>query len=78
VETDGVLRHLNPLGDSPRRSLADSCAHVLKVWPTAELEDVLAGLFIAVLPEPFGSAAVGNHVCRGAARTHRGGARWWR
>jgi len=47
--TEGVLRHLHPLGDSPRSSLADSGACVPKVLPTAELEGILAELIIAML-----------------------------
>ena len=57
-----VLCHLHPLGDSPRRILADSSARVPKVLPTAELEGILTGLIIAMLPEPFGGAAVGHDV----------------
>jgi len=63
VAVESVIRYVRPLGDdSPRRSVADSGACVPKVLPTAELERILAGLIIAVLPEPFGGAAVGNDV----------------
>jgi len=53
VATKGVLRHLHQLGDSPRRSLADSGACVPNVLPTAELEGVLTRLIIAMPPEPL-------------------------
>ena len=33
-----------------------------EVLPTAELGGVLTGLILAMLPEPFGGAAVGNDV----------------
>ena len=59
---EGVLRHVHPLGDSLHRSVADSCARVPEVLPTAELEGILAGLTIAVPLEPVGGAAVGNDV----------------
>ena len=62
METEGVLPHMHPLDDSPRRSVADRGARVPKVLPTAELEDVLAGLIIAVLQEPFGGVAVDKDV----------------
>ena len=52
---EGVLRHVHPLGDSPRCSLAD-------VLPTVELEGVVVGLIITVLPEPVGGAAVSDDV----------------
>jgi len=42
-----MLGDLNPLGDSPCHSLADSGARVPKVLPTAELEGFLAGLIVA-------------------------------
>ena len=61
VASEGVLRHVHPLGDSPRRCLADGGACVPKVLPAAELEGILAGLIIAVPLEPSG-AAVGNDV----------------
>ena len=59
---EGVLRHVHPLGDSPRRCLSDGGARVPKVLPSAELEGILAGLIIAVLLEPAGGAAVSNDV----------------
>ena len=59
---EGVLRHVHPLGDSPRRCLSDGGARVPKVLPSAELEGILAGLIIAVPLEPSGAAAVGNDV----------------
>ena len=62
VATEGELCHLHPLGDSARRSLADNGARVPKALPTAGLEGVVVGLIIAVLPEPFGGAAVGKDV----------------
>ena len=66
VAPEGVLRQVHPLGDSPRRCLADSGARVpkcyTKVLPSAELEGILAGLIIAVPLEPSGGAAVGNNV----------------
>jgi hypothetical protein len=62
MATDGVLRHVHPLGNSTRRSVANSGARVPKVLSTAELEGDFAGLIIAVLLEPFGSAAVSNDV----------------
>ncbi len=55
-----VLRHVHPLGDSPRRCLAYAGARVPKVLPSAELEGILAGLIIAVPLEPAGGAAVSN------------------
>ena len=58
----GVLGDLHPLGDSPRRSLADSGARVPKVLPTAELEGLLTGLIVAMPLEPVGGAAVGDDV----------------
>ena len=57
-----MFRHLHPLGDSPRRSLAESGARVPKVLPTAELEGVRTWLNIAMPLEPFGDAAVGDDV----------------
>jgi len=57
-----VLGDLHPLGDSPRRSLADSGARVAKVLPTAELEGLLTGLIVAMPLEPVGGAAVGDDV----------------
>ena len=62
VAPEGVLRHVHPLGDSPRRCLADGGACVPKVLPAAELEGILAGLIIAVPLEPAGGAAVSNDV----------------
>jgi hypothetical protein len=62
VATKGVLSDLNPLGDSPRRSLADSCARVPNVLRTAKLEGFLTGLIVAMPLEPFFFAAVGNDV----------------
>jgi len=62
VAPEGVLRHVHPLGDSPRRCLADGGARVPKVLPSAELEGILAGLIIAVPLEPSGGAAVSNDV----------------
>ena len=59
---EGVLRHVHPLGDSPRRCLADGGACVPKVLPAAELEGILAGLIVAVPLEPAGGAAVSNDV----------------
>jgi len=50
VAAKGVLGDLNPLGDSPCRSLADSGARVPKRLPTAELEGFLAGLIVAMPP----------------------------
>jgi hypothetical protein len=47
VAPKGMLGDLNPLGDSPCHSLADSGARVPKVLPTAELEGFLAGLIVA-------------------------------
>jgi len=60
VALEGVLRHVHPLGDSPRRSVADSGARVPKVLPSAELGGILAGLIIAVPLEPSGGAALGK------------------
>jgi hypothetical protein len=48
VAAKGMLGDLHPLGDSPRRSLADSGACVPKVLPTAELEGFLTGLIVAM------------------------------
>ena len=48
MASEGVLRHVHPLGDSPRHCLADGGACVPKVLPAAELEGILAGLIIAV------------------------------
>ena len=62
VAAEGVLRHVHPLGDSPRRCLADGGACVPKVLPAAELEGILAGLIVAVPLEPAGGAAVSNDV----------------
>ena len=62
VASEGVLRHVHPLGDSPRRGLADGGACVPKVLPAAELEGILAGLIVAVPLEPAGGAAVSNDV----------------
>jgi len=62
VAREGVLRHVYPLGDSPRCGLADCGPRVPKVLPSAELEGILAGLIIAVPLEPAGGAAVGNDV----------------
>ena len=62
VAPEGVLRHVHPLGDSPRRCLADGGACVPKVLPAAELEGILAGLIVAVPLEPAGGAAVSNDV----------------
>ena len=62
VASEGVLRHVHPLGDSPRRCLADGGACVPKVLPAAELEGILAGLIVAVPLEPAGGAAVSNDV----------------
>jgi len=45
VAAKGVLGDLNPLGDSPCRSLADSGACVPKILPTAELEGLRLLLF---------------------------------
>jgi len=50
VAAKGVLGDLNPLGDSPCRSLADSGARVPKILPTAELEGFLTGLVVAMPP----------------------------
>ena len=76
VATGGMLGDLNPLGDGPCRSLADNGARVPKVLPAAELEGFLTGLIVATPPEPVYGAAVGDDV-EEAARTRRGGARWW-
>jgi hypothetical protein len=46
-----MLDDLNPLVDSPRRSLADSGARVPKIVPTAELEGFLTGLIVAMPPD---------------------------
>jgi len=62
VAAKGMLGDLKPLGDSPCRSLADGCARVPKVLPTAELEGFLTGLIIAMPLEPVGGAAVGDDV----------------
>ena len=62
MASEGVLRHVHPLGDSPRRCLADGGACVPKVLPAAELEGILAGLIVAVPLEPAGGAAVSNDV----------------
>ena len=62
VASEGVLRHVHPLGDSPRRCLADGGACVPKVLPAAELEGILAGLIVAVPLEPAGGATVSNDV----------------
>ena len=62
VASEGVLRHVHPLGDSPRLCLADGGACVPKVLPAAELEGILAGLIVAVPLEPAGGAAVSNDV----------------
>jgi len=62
VATEGVLRHLHPLGNSTCRSVADSGACVPKVLPTAELEGVFAGHIVVVLLEPFRIAAVSYDV----------------
>ena len=62
VAPEGVLRQVHPLGDSPRRCLADGGARVPKVLPSAEHEDILAGLIVAVPLEPAGGAAVSNDV----------------
>jgi len=62
VAAKGVLGDLDPLGDSPCRSLADSGARVPKVLPTAELEGFLNGLNIAMPLEPVYGAAVGDNV----------------
>ena len=43
---EGVLRHVHPLGDSPRRCLADGGACVPKVLPAAELEGILTASFL--------------------------------
>ena len=56
VAPGGVLRHVHPLVDSPRRCLADGGAPVPEVLPAAELEGILAGLIIAVPLEPAGGA----------------------
>jgi len=53
---------VHPLGDSPRRGLADGGACVPKVLPAAELEGILAELIIAVPLEPAGGAAVSDDV----------------
>ena len=47
VASEGVLRHVHPLGDSPRRCLADGGACVPRVLPAAELEGVF---FLESLP----------------------------
>jgi len=60
VSTKGVLRNLNPLGDSPHRSLADSGARVPKILPTAKLEGVLTGLIVAMPPEPLSTEPFGK------------------
>ena len=60
VATEGVLGDLNPLGDGP--CLADHGAHVPEVLPAAGLEGFLAGLIIAMPPEPVYGAAVGDDV----------------
>jgi len=57
-----MLGDLNPLGDGPCRSLADSGARAPKILPTAELEGFLTGLIVAMPPEPVGGAAVGDDV----------------
>jgi len=51
VAAKGMLDDLNPLVDSPRRSLADSGARVPKIVPTAELEGFLTGLIVAMPPD---------------------------
>ena len=43
VASEGVLRHVHPLGDSPRRCLADGGARVPKVLPSAELKESSLG-----------------------------------
>ncbi len=58
VAPEGVLHHVHPLGDSPRRS----GARVPKVLPSAEIKGILTGLIVAVPLEPSGGAAVGNDV----------------
>ena len=73
VASEGVLRHVHPLGDSPHRCLTDGFARVPKVLPSAELEGILAGLIIAVPLEPAGGAAVDNDV-----EEPQGADRWWR
>jgi len=50
VAAKGILGDLNPLGDSSRRSLANSGARVPKILPTAELEVFLTGLIVAMPP----------------------------
>jgi hypothetical protein len=50
VAAKGVLGDLNPLGDSPCCSLADSGARVPKISPAAELEGFLTGLIVAMPP----------------------------
>ena len=62
VASEGVLRHVHPLGDSPRHCLADGGTCVPKAMPAAELEGILARLIIAVPLEPAGGAAVSNDV----------------
>jgi len=62
VATEGMLGDLNPLGDSPCRSLADNGARGPKVLPAAELEGFLTGLIVAMPLEPVYGAAVGDDV----------------
>ena len=57
-----MLGDLNPLGDGPCRSLADSGARVPKILPTAELEGFLTGLTIAMPRKPGCGAAMGDDV----------------
>jgi hypothetical protein len=51
VAAKGVFGDLNPLGDSPCRSLADSGARVPKILPMVELEGFLTGLIVAMPPD---------------------------
>jgi hypothetical protein len=71
ASTKGVLLHLHPLGDSPRRSLADSGTCAPKALPTAELEGFLAGLIIAMPLEPL---QLGRSWAVPAAKTAHGSA----
>ena len=69
----GVLRDLHPLGDSPCRSLADSGACVPKILPTAELEDFLTGLIIAMpLAQSLARDTGGNAAISGCTSYTQG------
>jgi len=58
-----MLGDLNPFGDSPLRSLADSGARVPKILPTAELEGLLTGLSSSLCRlKPVGGETVGDDV----------------